>query len=269
VKQNYLNTLLVFFASLLLSGSVLAASYRVSPLTINFGQEEPGYAGPDNSRTLTIKNEDARPLYLSLDVKKVINPGRKDEAFVSQSDMDPKKFGLVLNNTKLIIPPGQERTLVVMSLMDSAQLDQDATYRIVTTPMQSSRFLSEATEGVASGVAMVLQYGIHVFVPPENPDDSVRFAQNGSRVSLSHTGNSFNSVSNVYYCPLSTDVSNITREYQHNNLDTIRDQFKCQRTAGAGFLHVGQELTYDIPEGKKLVLIMYNHGKRKARGFVS
>ena len=174
--------LLLCLASWLVASSAWAASYSIQPMTITFGRTGADSQDALSSRTLAIRNTGRRPLYLSLELEKRINPGQENERRITMADTSPEDFGLLLNNTKLIVPPGQERSVLVEALVNPETLEQEAVYSITTTPMESSKFVSESKNDMGGGIAMLLQYGIHVFVSPKNLDDSVSFNQQGNRV---------------------------------------------------------------------------------------
>ena len=248
--------------------SAWAASYSLQPMTMTFGRSSEESQDTLSSKTLSIKNTGQRPLYLSLTLEKRINPGQENESRITMADTSPEDFGLLLNNTKLIVPPGQERSVLVESLVNPASLKQEAVYSITTTPMESSKFVSESKTDMGGGIAMLLQYAIHVFVSPKNLNDSVSFKQQGNRVVLTNTGNSFNAVSAVYHCPRGLDLSRVTRTWQLGQLDRIQDELQCEKGEGEAFLYAGTQSSYDIPENRQLALVMYNNSKRQTQGFL-
>ena len=244
-----------------LAGKAFAAAYEIKPLLLMFdGNPSANNSDTANARTIDIKNNSDKTLYLSISTEKIINAGLKGEKSESHLQSDPKEFGIILNNDKLIIPPQQQRSVVAMSLKNPENLHTDAVYRIVTTPMESAQFQSPKGDKISGGVNFVLKYSISAFVMPQNKTSDVSIKQSGSHLTLKNQGNSINSVTALYSCPQNTKKEEVGNYYKNHKFDEIKDTLKCQVMPGASFLYAGSELDYHVPKNKKMMVILYNNG---------
>ena len=251
-----------------LAGKAFAAAYEIKPLLLLFdGKPSANNSDTANARTIEIKNNSDKTLYLSLSTEKIINAGLESEKSESHTKSDPKEFGIILNNDKLIIPPGQQRSVVAMSLNNPEKLHTDAVYRIVTTPMESAQFQSPKGDTISGGVNFVLKYSISAFVMPQKKTSNVSIKQSGRHLTLENKGNSINSVTALYSCPQNTKKEDVNNYYKDHKFDEIKDELKCQVMPGASFLYAGSKLDYDLPKNKKMMVILYDDGDYNTVGF--
>ncbi len=268
MKKNLYYCIQVAVLALLFFHSyTFAASYQLKPMMLLYGKKNQAGNNSSNTKVLTISNNDSHTLYLSLSVKKILNPGLKNETIEEQLKSNPKAFGLMLNNNKLIIPPHQQRTVVVLSLNNSQKLKKNIVYQIITTPMQSEKFIAPKNTKVSGGVNFILQYAVRVFIQPNKINDTVKFKKFENHVRLTNTGNSFNSVSNLYNCPVAVSAEQVDFSYQNERYEDINKKLHCKKLNGASFIYPEQSLSYTIPKKNKLVLIMYDQGKHQAKVF--
>ena len=262
-----LNSLAAIIFNLLLISMVKASAYEIKPMALLYGSH--GKKKSSNTQTLTITNKDNHTLYLALSLQKVMCAGYKNQTTQTQLQANPEEFGLVINNDKLIIPPHQQRSVTVFSLNKPETLKADIIYNIITTPMESSKFVSPKDNYVHGGVNFVLKYLVNVLVTPDDKKNEMQFKQIKNTVKLKNVGNTFNAVSIVYACPVDVQSSQVTFHYQNEHYHDIINLLHCEKLPGAEFIYAGNTATYIIPEEKNLMLVLYDNGRHTVKSFTN
>ena len=94
---------------------------------------------------------------------------------------DPKEMGMLVSPTRLVLEPGQSKT-VRMSLL-GRPLDRDRIYRVKIAPAVGR------TVAMRTGIRVVVGYDVLVIARPANAKARIEDERNGRKLTLRNTGN--------------------------------------------------------------------------------
>ena len=109
---------------------------------------------------------------------KVHNPGTDQEEHLPITNVDD--MTLVANPGKTLIPPGQEKQILIFSTV--VPTDQEQVFRVTFSPVIPESVAS------GSGVRVVIAYQALVFLRPENAQIIVNGERQGTTLTLTNTG---------------------------------------------------------------------------------
>lgn len=135
-----------FFSSL-----AFASSISVQPLTLNF-------KGLKNYKDVMVYNTGKSNAYVNVTTSKAVDYGTKKEHWLKFSGI-PEKFGLIVSQNKLVIPPGQVRYVRVLKV--GIPLKHQAVYRLNFSPAQGKlEQVHVKGSNVLAGVRVVVSYNV-------------------------------------------------------------------------------------------------------------
>jgi len=94
---------------------------------------------------------------------------------------DPSKLGLLASPARLILEPGQRRTLRIAAI-GTPSMDERV-YRVTVKPV------SGEVAGSTSGLKLLVGYDLLVLVRPAAVRNAVRASRSGATLMISNTGN--------------------------------------------------------------------------------
>lgn len=165
---------------LLLKFSVSTAMISVSPVIIDLQSGKSSV----NSQLLKIKNVAMHKIYVQLTPRVIENPGKKNER--RKLIADPRKAGLFVTPSKLIIPPKSERTVKVAVI--GAPKQTDKIYRIDVAPKVANEYFSK--EKLSAGLQLLISYDVLVIRRPLKPQAIISIQRSDRTVTVTNTGNS-------------------------------------------------------------------------------
>lgn len=169
----------VFFAGLLLSHSA-SAQLAIDKLWIDF--ENSAATRGD----LLIANESSDRYYINVDVFEIINPGTEQEE--RRTYVDPAELGLLVTPNRVILEPGQSRSLRVIRL-DELQ-NRDRIYRIRVEPKVGELSFSGVEEERSMLIKLLAAYEVLVTSRPGGARNEIKAVRNGQTLELRNNGNS-------------------------------------------------------------------------------
>lgn len=183
------SVILFLFASAIAAGA--SAQLAIDKLWIDFDQQS------ETRGDLLLANESEERYYISVEPFEIINPGTEEEERVSYAD--PEELGLLVTPNRLILDPGQSRSLRVIRI--SGDMSRDRVYRIRIEPKVGEI----RAEGIESERAMVLKiltaYEVLVTSRPLNPSYKLDSSRTEEAILLSNDGNSNALIYDAYLCP--------------------------------------------------------------------
>lgn len=137
---------------------------------------EPGAAPRQD---LKVSNTDPEDVYVQIEVLKVENPGSDNETRTVIKD--PKALKLLATPNKLVIPPNGQKLVRIVNLEQNNQ--EERIYRINVTPIVAP------LEEEESQLRIVVAYQVLAIIQPDNPKSDLTINREGSKLTLSNTGN--------------------------------------------------------------------------------
>lgn len=115
-----------------------------------------------HEQNVTVKNVGDAPLYLSISLQKVMNPGVTPEKKISLGQLDNP--GMIASPDKLTLGPNQTRQIVLKSLMELAQ---EELYRLYVVPVRSLKVDDAPQDKITAPMSVAIGYGVLVrHLPP-------------------------------------------------------------------------------------------------------
>lgn len=116
----------------------------------------------NHDQKVMLKNMGDAPLYLSVSLQKVMNPGMTPEKKVDLGQLDNP--GLIASPDKLTLGPGQSRQIDVKSLMEPAH---EELYRLYVVPVRSLKVDDAPQDKITAPMSVAIGYGVLVrHLPP-------------------------------------------------------------------------------------------------------
>ncbi|MEB7861191.1 hypothetical protein NGK12_11525 [Raoultella ornithinolytica] len=135
---------------------------------------------------VTVKNMGDAPLYLSVKLQKLMNPGIRPENKVDLGDLE--RPGMLASPDKLTLGPSQTREIVLTSL---AEPEREDVYRLYIIPVRSLKVVDAPKDKITAPMSVSIGYGVLVrHLPPPGKQRSGwthRCEQGG--MTLESTGN--------------------------------------------------------------------------------
>ncbi|KTC42890.1 MAG: hypothetical protein ACN6QY_08300 [Pseudomonas sp.] len=111
----------------------------------------------NHEHSISLRNLGDAPLYLSVSVQKVQNPGLAPEVKVPVSELD--RPGLLANPDRITLGAGQSRKVSLRSLHEP---QAEELYRVYVIPVRSLQIDNATTEKIAAPVSVAVGYGVLV-----------------------------------------------------------------------------------------------------------
>ncbi|WP_334043180.1 pilus assembly protein [Burkholderia ambifaria] len=149
-----------------------------------------------HEQTVTVKNAGDAPLYLNINVQKVINPGVTPEKKVDLGDV--ARPGVLASPDKLTLGAGQTRSIVLKSL---AEPEQEELYRLYILPVRSLKVDSAPDGKITAPMSVAIGYGVlvrHMPAPGKQKSAWTHRCEGGG-ITLENTGNVRQVFTNVVY----------------------------------------------------------------------
>ncbi|WP_321959003.1 pilus assembly protein [Burkholderia cenocepacia] len=139
-----------------------------------------------HTQTVTVKNAGDAPLYLNINVQKVMNPGVMPEKKVALGEVAHP--GMLASPDKLTLGPNQTRSIVLKSL---AEPEQEELYRLYVLPVRSLKVEQATEDKITAPMSVAIGYGVlvrHMPAPGKQKTGWTHRCEAGG-VTLENTGN--------------------------------------------------------------------------------
>ncbi|KER74464.1 pilus assembly protein [Burkholderia cepacia] len=115
-----------------------------------------------HDQKVTVRNMGDAPLYLSISLQKVMNPGLMPEKKVDLGQLDNP--GVIASPDKLTLGAGQSRQIELRSLLEPAQ---EELYRLYVIPVRSLKVDDAPKDKISAPMSVAIGYGVLVrHLPP-------------------------------------------------------------------------------------------------------
>lgn len=143
---------------------------------------------------VTLRNLGDAPLYLSISLMKVKNPGITPEDKVPLSEIEHP--GMLASADKLTLGPGQSRSVNLKSLSVPAA---EELYRLYVVPVKAMQVDAAPQDKITAPMSVSVGYGvlIHHMPPPAQQLSGWSYRCEGTGVTLENTGNVHLSFSDI------------------------------------------------------------------------
>lgn len=135
--------------------------------------------GKTRRSDIEVTNGGKAPIYVSVKPAEIVQPGLEGQK--RRQHRDPKEMGMLVSPSRLVLEPGQSKT-IRLSLLDRPQ-DRDRIYRVKIAPAVGR------TVAMKTGLRVVVGYDVLVIVRPENAKAEIVGERNGRKLTLRNTGN--------------------------------------------------------------------------------
>ncbi|ABB12987.1 pilus assembly protein [Burkholderia lata] len=116
----------------------------------------------NHDQNVTVKNMGDAPLYLSISVQKVMNPGKTPEEKQDLGELQHP--GMLASPDKLTLGPNQTRSITLKSLVEPAN---EELYRLYIVPVRSLKVDDEPQDKISAPMSVAVGYGVLVrHMPP-------------------------------------------------------------------------------------------------------
>ena len=169
-------------------------------LSLNSGASKTGY--------LTVVNEGSNKAYIVLTPTRVDNAGTKNAKVIKEKN--PKKLGLLVSPTKLILKPGKQRKVKITDLVKGN--DKDVIFKINGAQFnmpskKTGKDLSDET-GVTAEVA--IGFTTYVYARPISLKPDINININGDKATFTNTGNTTVNVNSIRQCDANDSCLNVS-----------------------------------------------------------
>lgn len=173
----YIRFALIF---LWFASSCLNAEIGVSPIIVDL-------AGKDADAEISVKNFDTKHnAYVEITPYRLLNPS--DHEAPKTRVTHPKKDGLLIFPSKLVLLPGQTQFVRVVKTIDS--LAADRVYEIDFIPKVSTHLkVNKIHDNPLMGIRVVVGYGARVTLRPDVPMPKYSMTRNKNTLVIKNTGN--------------------------------------------------------------------------------
>ncbi|MBY4726158.1 MULTISPECIES: pilus assembly protein [Burkholderia] len=140
----------------------------------------------NHDQNVTVKNMGDAPLYLSISVQKVMNPGKTPEEKQDLGELQHP--GMLASPDKLTLGPNQTRSVVLKSLAEPVN---EELYRLYIVPVRSLKVDDEPQDKISAPMSVAVGYGVLVrHMPPPGKQRSgwTHRCESGG-LTLENTGN--------------------------------------------------------------------------------
>ena len=170
-----------FLLSLIWLGSSLAQAegeLMVMPATLKVYN--------NHEHSVNVKNLGDAPLYLSISLQKVMNPGVSPE--IKQPLSALTHPGMLASPDKLTLGPGQSRAISLKSLIEP---EAETLYRLYIVPVRAMQVEQAPEDKITAPMSVAIGYGVllrHMPPPAKQKTDWTYHCKNDG-VTLESTGN--------------------------------------------------------------------------------
>ena len=205
-KYNPLKLLLSTLLALMLGipASYASATVSIAPFNLFIHSAQ---SDANKPQLVKITNTTDQTAYVMIKVSRLVHAGFKDQKEIPYLSESPEKFGLIVSNDKMILPPYQMRQLRIQSLLKN--LKEDAIYKILVYTVSPEKFdvpgakKAKDIKTIHAGINIKVRYAIFVYVMPANPNHyDLSYSYQGGKFVVKNHGNSFTTVQNLYGCKL-------------------------------------------------------------------
>ncbi|ALX14384.1 pilus assembly protein [Burkholderia cepacia JBK9] len=139
-----------------------------------------------HEQKVTVRNLGDAPLYLSVSVQKVTNPGMTPETKVALGDLPHP--GILASPDKLTLGPNQDRSISLKSL---AEPGNEELYRLYIVPVKSLKVDDAPQDKITAPMSVSVGYGVLVRLmpPPGKQRSGWAHRCDGGGLTLENTGN--------------------------------------------------------------------------------
>lgn len=140
----------------------------------------------NHEQNVTVKNMGDAPLYLSISLQKVMNPGLVPETKVPLGELEHP--GMLASPEKLTLGPGQSRKVSLKSLFEP---EAEGLYRLYIVPVRSLKVDDAPKDKITAPMSVAIGYGVLVrhMPPPEKQRSGWSHSCDKSGITLVNTGN--------------------------------------------------------------------------------
>ena len=140
----------------------------------------------NHEHTVNVKNLGDAPLYLSISLQKVLNPGISPE--IKQPLSAQTHPEMLASPDKLTLGPGQSRTISLKSLVEP---QAESLYRLYIVPVRSMAVEGAPEDKITAPMSVSIGYGVLLrhMPPPAKQQTGWSHRCTGDGVTLENTGN--------------------------------------------------------------------------------
>lgn len=153
------------------------------------------FAPGEVRKEIVVTNTGEETLFVSADLAEIIDAGSPDEERVVNTD--PELAGMIVSPTRIVVQPGQRKTLRIAYIGDMPA--EDRVYRLLVKPAVGDIDAQETMLRVLIG------YDVLVVVQPEEPAFNLDWNREGSVFTVTNTGNTNALLYEGRLCPGSGD----------------------------------------------------------------
>ena len=135
---------------------------------------------------LLVANESSDRYYINVDVFEIVNPGTEKEE--RRTFTDPSELGLLVTPNRMILEPGQSRSLRIIRLDEGRS--QERIYRIRVEPKVGELSVSGVQEERAMLIKLLAAYEVLVTSRPSGARNEIQAVRNANTLELTNNGNS-------------------------------------------------------------------------------
>lgn len=128
---------------------------------------------------IEVTNSEKQAMYISVEASEILDAGLASEKRVKIKD--PTELGLLVSPTRLVLEPGQTKTIRLSLLKHPS--DSDRIYRVKIHPAVGR------TVAIKSGLRIIVGYDVLVIARPQNGKVNVLAKRNGRELILENIGN--------------------------------------------------------------------------------
>lgn len=139
-----------------------------------------------HEQKVTLKNMGDAPLFLSISLQKVMNPGLTPETKVNLGQLE--RPGMLASPEKLTLGPGQTHRVTLKSLFEP---QDEGLYRLYIVPVRALKVDNAPQDKITAPMSVAIGYGVlvrHMPSPKQQRTDWTHRCENGG-ITLLNTGN--------------------------------------------------------------------------------
>jgi len=139
-----------------------------------------------HEQTVTVKNMGDAPLYLSITLQKVMNPGQVPETKVDLGQLE--RPGMLASPERLTLGPGQSRKVSLKSLFEPVN---EELYRLYVVPARALKVEDAPKDKITAPMSVAIGYGVLVrhMPAPDKQRSGWSHSCDTSGITLVNTGN--------------------------------------------------------------------------------
>lgn len=154
-------------------------------------------SGEQLRQDIIVTNPDDTPAFIEVEVLQVLNPGTAEETRTEVKN--PEEIGLVASPRRLMVPPGGQRVVRLVSL--NGFQDKEQVFRVNFTPVAGD------VESDTMAVMILIAYQVLVFVDPANVKIDLAASRQGQQLQLENKGNVNVQIYQGLQCPLGIELA--------------------------------------------------------------